>query len=231
MYVLSSRFSLLSSRFSLLSSLFLYLFVCPTQFRASIQSSPKWEALVDVLSRPKSSILVKRDILTLFNVVITSGPTLEERIQLRRVLNKVGFAKTFTKLRKWMEKERKQQEDQEAHGRRTSQNEAEAANTQFQTQISIYRTAMLSDIKSLDHLCRYAGLKILWSKGSDAASDVVSRDRYTLSLHSILMCLVFSFHVLLCVKIFEVDNFFPISPIFLSFCVCTALTHVPQSIV
>ena len=52
-------------------------------------ASPRWEALVDVLSRPKTKLSVKRDVLTLFNVIITTAPTIEERVQLRRVLNLV----------------------------------------------------------------------------------------------------------------------------------------------
>ena len=78
---LSSFLSLLSplSSLSSLSSSCIYTKV----------ASPRWEALVDVLSRPKTKLSVKRDVLTLFNVIITTAPTIEERVQLRRVLNLV----------------------------------------------------------------------------------------------------------------------------------------------
>lgn len=133
----------------------------PAGIRTSIQSSPRWEALVDVLSRPKTKKDVKRDILCLFNVLITTGPTVEERIQLRRVLNKVGFEKTIHTLKKWSNQQ-------------TDENEiddADVSTKQLISQITLYHETMFDDVRALDRLCRYAGLKILWSKG-----DVVERN-------------------------------------------------------
>ena len=118
-------------------------------------ASPRWEALVDVLSRPKTKMSVKRDVLMLFNVLVTTAPTIEERVQLRRVLNKVNYDKTFNQLCKFME---------------TVSKDDEEVRRQLDVQLKLYNANMFDDVQSLDRLCRYAGLKILWSKDSTAVA-------------------------------------------------------------
>ena len=42
---------------------------------------------------PKSLTILKRDVLALLNVLISAGPTIDQRMELRNVLKKTGFQK------------------------------------------------------------------------------------------------------------------------------------------
>ena len=59
--------------------------------RKSLSGSPRWEALIDALARPKSLTILKRDVLALLNVLISAGPTIDQRMELRNVLKRLGF--------------------------------------------------------------------------------------------------------------------------------------------
>ena len=131
-----------------------------------------WEAIVDILARPKTQTLLKRDALALLNVLIVAGPNISHRMMLHNLLKSAGFDKAFKQLRQWAESNSGSACGIAEKISIDTLGELDLAQLHadhkehLRIQINIYFKSLQEDIQTLGRMCHYADLQVLWNRGN-----------------------------------------------------------------